>query len=127
MGYWIFMTAMCLLIPGILIAIGSVARHSAPKKINPVYGYRTSMSTKNKDTWEFANRHFGRLSWKWGWITLVISCVPMLAVIFASENVVSIVGTVVVTLQLIPILGMIPVVERALKREFDKDGSRRKY
>ncbi|MBP3674744.1 MAG: SdpI family protein [Oscillospiraceae bacterium] len=125
MGYWIFMTCMCLLIPGILIAIGSVARNNAPKDINPIYGYRTTRSMKNKDTWEFANTYFGKLAWKWGLIMLIVTFIPMLAAIWAGEEMVSIVGGVVVTLQLIPLLGMIPVVESALKKEFDKDGNRR--
>lgn len=119
------MTLMCLLIPGILVAIGSVFRNKAPKDINPIYGYRTAMSMKNKDTWEFANIRFGRLAWKCGWIMLAVSFIPMLAVIFASEKVVGIVSSILVTLQLIPLLGMIPVVEKALKKEFDKDGNRR--
>ncbi|MBQ7800843.1 MAG: SdpI family protein [Oscillospiraceae bacterium] len=125
MGYWIFMTCMCLLVPGILIAVGSVFRNKVPKDINPIYGYRTAMSMKNKDTWEFANICFGKLAWKWGLIMLVLSFIPMLAVIFASEAVVSTVGSILVALQLIPLLGMIPVVERALKKEFNQNGTRR--
>lgn len=124
MGYWIFMTCTCLLIPGILIGFGSISRNKAPKNINLIYGYRTTMSMKNKDTWEFANTLWGKLAWKWGWIMLFVSLIPMLAVFFAGEEVVSIVGTVVVMLQPIPVLATIPVVERALKKEFNKDGSR---
>lgn len=125
MGYWIFMTAMCLLIPGILIGFGSVVKDKAPKDINPIYGYRTTMSMKNKDTWEFANTRWGKLAWKWGWIMLVVTMIPMLAVIWAGEEIVSIVGTITVVLQIVPVLGTIPVVERALKKEFDKDGNHR--
>lgn len=125
MLYWIFMTLMCLLIPGILMAFGSILKRKAPNDINPLYGYRTSLSMKNKDTWAFANKYWGKLAWKWGIITLIISLIPMLAVIWASEDTVSIVGTVVVMLQLIPSLCTIPVVEKALKKEFDSDGNRR--
>lgn len=125
MGYWIFMTAMCLLIPGILMGFGSVCRNKAPENINLLYGYRTSMSMKNQDTWEFANKLWGKLAWKWGLITLIVSLIPMLAVFFAGEDTVSIVGSVIVVLQLIPLLATIPVVERALKHEFDPDGRQR--
>lgn len=125
MGHWIFMTFMCLLIPGILIGFGSVSKDKAPKDINPIYGYRTTMSMKNKDTWEFANTYWGRLAWKWGWIMLVITLMSMLAVIWTGGEVVYTVGSIIATLQLIPLLGTIPVVERALKKEFDKDGNRR--
>lgn len=125
MGYWIFMTAMCLLIPGILVGFGSIIKDKAPKDINPIYGYRTAMSMKNADTWEFANKYWGKLAWKWGMIMLIISLIIMLAVIFAGEDVVSILGSVLVMLQLIPVLGTIPVVEKALRKEFDNDGNRR--
>lgn len=125
MGYWIFMTCMCLLVPGILIAFGSVTRKHPPKEINYLYGYRTARSTKNQNTWEFANKLWGRLSVRWGIIMLVISVVTMLAVIWQSEQIVSTVGTILVTLQLIPVLGIIPVVERALRKNFDKDGNRK--
>lgn len=126
MGYWIFMTCMCLLIPGTLIGFSSISRNNAPNDINHLYGYRTTMSMKNKDTWEFANTLWGKLAWKWGWITVFITMIPMVTVFFAGEEMVSITGSVVIVLQLIPVLCTIPVVERALKREFDKDGSRRK-
>ncbi|MCY6372198.1 SdpI family protein [Clostridium ganghwense] len=30
-----------------------------PKEINSTFGYRTTMSSKNKDTWNFAHRYAG--------------------------------------------------------------------
>ena len=35
----------------------------APKEINSVFGYRTSMSMKNKDTWEFAHKYCGKVKY----------------------------------------------------------------
>lgn len=125
MGCWIFMTCMCLLVPGILIAFGGICKDKAPKDINHIYGYRTSMSMKNRDTWEFANTLWGKLAWKWGLWMLVGSAAALLAVIFAGENVVYIVGSVVCCLQIVIVLATIPIVERALRKEFDKDGNRR--
>lgn len=126
MGYWLFMTLMCLLIPGILIGFGSIFVKNAPGSINSLYGYRTSMSMKNKDTWEFANTLWGKLAVKLGLAMLVISLIVMLAVLFAGEAAVSLAGTVLMVLQLIPIIATIPIVEKALNREFDKYGNRRK-
>ena len=54
MLFWIFMFLMSLLIPLSMILIGRLFSRSAPKQINSVFGYRTAMSMKNKDTWEFA-------------------------------------------------------------------------
>ena len=55
MGFWIFMLIMDLLLPFTMIGFGRYFMKKAPKEINSVFGYRTSMSMKNKDTWEFAH------------------------------------------------------------------------
>ena len=125
MGMWIYLTLISLLVPGILAAIGSIFRNSAPADINPIYGYRSTMSMKNQDTWEFANTYWGKLAWKWGLTLIPASAAIMVAVIWAGVEVVSITLGVVEMLQILVLLGTIPAVERALKREFDQDGNRR--
>lgn len=124
MGFWFFMLAMDLLIPAIMLIIGYRFSRKAPGKINLLVGYRTTRSMKNEDTWEFANTLCGRLWKKWGWWTLLPSAVPMLFVIGQGEEIVAMVGLVICFLQLIPLLAVIPKVEAALKKTFDKDGNR---
>ena len=53
MGFWIFMLIMDLLLPFTMIGFGRYFMKKAPKEINSVFGYRTSMSMKNKDTCRF--------------------------------------------------------------------------
>ena len=60
MGFWIFMLIMDLLLPFAMIGFGRYFMKKAPKEINSVFGYRTSMSMKNKDTWEFAHKYCGK-------------------------------------------------------------------
>ena len=50
MGFWIFMMAMDLLFPVIMIVMGRYFMKTSPKEINYIFGYRTNMSMKNKDT-----------------------------------------------------------------------------
>ena len=57
MEFWIFMLIMDLLLPFTMIGFGRYFMKKAPKEINSVFGYRTSMSMKNKDTWEFAHKY----------------------------------------------------------------------
>ena len=57
MKFWIFMLIMDLLLPFTMIGFGRYFMKKAPKEINSVFGYRTSMSMKNKDTWEFAHKY----------------------------------------------------------------------
>ena len=41
MGFWLYCTAMCLLIPGIMLYFGWRFLNKPPKNINSMYGYRT--------------------------------------------------------------------------------------
>ena len=50
MGFWIFMLVMDLLIPVTMVFIGKRFQKKPPKEINGIYGYRTAMSMKNKET-----------------------------------------------------------------------------
>ena len=53
MGFFIFMFICNLLIPLLMIICGYFMRRKPPKEINGLIGYRTAMSRKNKDTWDF--------------------------------------------------------------------------
>ena len=125
MGFWLFMTAMTLLVPGILIGVGAWMQKHPPKDINWVIGYRTARSMKTRETWDFANRYSGKLLLRAGWFTLAVSLAVMLLTMFRSEAVVSAVSLVLIFCQLIPLIGVIVMVERALKRKFDRDGNPR--
>ena len=56
-----FNLALDLLVPLIMIGIGLSFLKKPPKDINGAYGYRTPMSMKNQDTWDFAHRVCGRV------------------------------------------------------------------
>lgn len=71
MGTWFMMLGFNLLIPAIMLISGKLMRRTAPKNINWIIGYRTTMSMKNEDRWAFAHKIAGALMWKWGWVTLV--------------------------------------------------------
>ncbi len=119
------MTAMLLLVPGLMLIIGHSFSKKAPDEINWVYGYRTTLSMKNKDTWEFANMLCGKLWKKWSVWVLIASVVPMLFFIGKSKEMIGTAGGIICTLQLIPVLAVIPKVEFALRKNFDKDGNRK--
>ena len=57
------------LIGFILLVIGLLQVYFPPKKINPLYGYRTSSSMKNQQTWDEANRYSARYT---AWTGLII-------------------------------------------------------
>ena len=125
MGFWIFMLAMGLLFPVVMILFGTMFMKSAPKKINYIFGYRTDMSMKNRDTWEFSHKYFGKLWFRLGLLLIPITVIPMLFVISKTENIVGTVGTVVMVIDLIILIAPIFPTEKALKNTFDKDGNRK--
>ena len=125
MGFWIFMMVINLILPITMIGLGRYYSYKAPKNINWVYGYRTPMSTKNKETWEFAHKYFGTLWYKFGIILLPVSIVAMLFVLGKSENIIGIVGEIICGVQVVLMVLVILPTEHALKKNFDKDGNRR--
>lgn len=125
MKFWIYMFIMDLLLPVMMICFGKIFRNRAPREINAVFGYRTSMSMKNKETWEFAHRYCGRLWYVLGWMMLVITAAVMLFAMGKSIEVVGMAGAIVMGVQLVPLVGSIIPTEMALRKTFDKNGNRK--
>jgi len=125
MFFWIFMLVMDLLIPFTMLGFGWYFLKRPPKEINSIFGYRTSMSMKNRDTWMFAHHYCGKLWYVCGLILLPLSVIPMLLVFGAAEDTVEAVGGIVCGLQMIFMIGSIIPTEAALRRTFDRNGRRR--
>lgn len=118
---FVFLLVMNSLIPVTMIIFGILWKSHPPKSINWAYGYRTSMSMKNNETWKFAHAHNAKI-WRWvGIIWLIISIVVMF--LFKDNyEVISIritfIGLAIMILSLIP-------TEMALRKRFDKNGNLR--
>ena len=124
MGFWIYMLAMDMLIPVIMLIFGGIFRKKAPKEINYAYGYRTARSMKNDETWEFAHRYLGRLWFAMSIICIVVTVAVMLFFIGTDKDTVGIVGTVIMFGSLFSIMLSVILTENALKKAFDKDGNK---
>lgn len=123
--FWIFMLIMDLLVPCMMIGFGKLFLNKAPKNINYTFGYRTTMSMKNQDTWQFAHKYCGRLWFIGGLILLPVSIIPLLCVLGREIESIAAVGTVICFAQIVPLVGSIIPTEIALKRAFDKNGKRK--
>lgn len=120
MGFWIFMLIVDVMIPLMMIAFGRLFLKHPPKEINAVFGYRTSRSMKNKDTWEFAHRYCGKLWYRCGLVMLPLSAAALLPAIGKEADVTGIVGGIVCPVQLLVLIGSIYPVEKALKKRFGR-------
>ncbi|NMM63613.1 SdpI family protein [Clostridium sp. P21] len=125
MGFKIFIIVCNLIIPVIMLFLGVKFRKHGPKNINGIYGYRTSMSMKNKETWEFAHQYCGRLWIKLGLIMLIISIIVSVLAFTRFDRAQGIIDAILVTMQTIALIVSIFPVEKALKNNFDRNGNRR--
>ena len=125
MGNWFMMLGFNLLIPAIMLGAGKLFSKDVPKDINWIFGYRTSMSMKNEDTWSFAHKVAGAFWWKWGWVALAVTVAAMLLVLGHSEELVSTAGCFLMFAQMIPLIAVIPHTEKTLRNTFDRDGTRK--
>lgn len=125
MGFWFFMTCCILLIPLTMIGFGLYFQKKAPQEINFLFGYRTEMSMKNKETWEFAHYTIGNIWYRTGLVLMIIVIFIMLYLFQKDINTISIAGTILMMIQLIPLIASIFLTETALKKHFDKDGNRK--
>ena len=79
----------------------------------------------NKDKWEFAHKYCGKVWYVCGMVMLPITVIFMLLVIGKNEDCVGSIGGIICGVQLIPLIGSILPTEIALKKNFDKNGTRR--
>lgn len=116
MMYFLFLCN--LLIPIIMIIVGRMMWKHCPAGINWVIGYRTKRSMKNMETWNFAHEYCGRLWWKIGWITLILSALAQLPFLNGNDEQLGILSVILCTVQCVLLIIPIFPTEAALKRTF---------
>lgn len=121
MGLLIFTT---LVFCTTMVIFGVLFLYRPPKEINDLYGYRTQMSSKNKDTWSFAHHYAGKVWFISGLLLLPVSAIVI--AVFWNTPSVSAVFWLVFSLQMLAFLLVIPLTEHKLHQVFDRHGRRRK-
>lgn len=108
-----------------MLIFGRIMWKHTPKNINYIFGYRTTRSMKNNDTWKFAHHYCGQLWWKLGIIMLVPTVFAHIPFYDSNENTIGIVTTIIMTIQIINLIASIFSTERKLKNTFNDDGTRK--
>ena len=124
---WIARLLCLLAMPDFMIRCGRQFQRGNAKTIDPMYGYRTVMSMKNQDTWDYAHQVCGRVWWRTGWILLALSAVLLawMQTRPGGEQTNWLLGILVMLGEGTALILTIIPVERALKKTFDKNGNRR--
>ena len=113
-------TFLHLLIGPLMLVISLIFFYFPPKKINHIYGHRTSMSMKNQDTWKEANKRSTNMML----LVSALTCIFQLIGIVFNINQLTTILYATVFLVASLIIGVI-VIEKQLKAIFDEDGNRK--
>ncbi|HNV04670.1 MAG TPA: SdpI family protein [Petrotogaceae bacterium] len=106
-----------------MIGFGYMLSKKTPKGINSLIGYRSPMSTKNLDTWKFANEYSGRFWIKSGFITAAVSII--LAFALQPISIYQKLMFAMIYVQIAVLLLVIPFTEIALRKKFYKTGEKK--
>ena len=123
MEFKIFMAFAVLLIPGIMVFFGRVMADHPPKTINAAYGYRTTMSMINQDTWDYAQAACAKRWRRWG---RVLALITLIVLFFALRRptFADVLG-IYTAFETVYLLASVAATEMDLRRTFDKEGRRR--
>ena len=123
MAFRAFMAFAVFLIPGIMIISGRIMTDHPPKTINGAYGYRTAMSMKNQDTWDYAQAACAERWRRWGRILVLITLV-LLIVALRRPAFADVLGFYT-AFETAFLLASVAATEIDLRRTFDEKGQRR--
>lgn len=114
-----------LLFPAFIIAISAIWMNHPPKEINAMAGYRTYRSMRSPETWKFAHKYVCRLWLYTEFPTGVVSVVIFILFRGYGSDTLGCITFLAMMGHLLAIcLPMIPT-EKALEKNFDKNGNRR--
>lgn len=113
-----------LLFPLMMIIAGYFMYKHSPKDINGIIGYRTKLSMKNQETWDFAQKFCGKLWLKIGGIMFLLSIILQIPFKESNQNIIFRFIVIFTMIQIIILMTSIFMVEKALKDNFDENGNR---
>lgn len=122
MGFWLYVFLVTLLIPFTLLLMWYICPKF--KEINTTSGYRTTLSMKNQETWDFSQNYCAKLSLYMFFPSLILSFVTMPFFINQSTTIIGWMGLVVTLVQMMSFVVIIMATEKALKKNFDEKGNR---
>lgn len=107
-----------------VIIIGLIMWKHCPHNYNSIFGYRSSLSTLNIETWKFANTDCGKRRWKIGWVMFVAMALVQLPFYGSSEKRIALLAMAIAFIECSVIVHSAFLTERALKKNFTADGEK---
>lgn len=125
MNYFALMITIFLL-PLVMVICGMSYTKRGPKKITRLQGYRSKMSMKNRETWDFAHKNLGDMWFKLGAPLLAVTSVVSLLVFRETTEQITTWCCVIFVIQLVIMVLPVAYTEKALKENFDENGKWKK-
>ncbi|MDD3242938.1 MAG: SdpI family protein [Eubacteriales bacterium] len=114
----VFLTCCNLLLPLMMVVVGTVFIRRPPKTINGWYGYRTALSMSSPEAWAFAHAHCGRVWVRVGAVLLAVSAGVSAVLLFFSAQAQAMGCLILVTAQTVGMILSISPTQRALRQRF---------
>lgn len=127
MGYRILFLVSVSFVPLLLIASGKIFAKFPSKEPNIALGFRTKLSMKNKDTWNYAQELFPKVWIKLGSYLLPISIAVMYVMHSDDKDFTGSVAVAIMLVQALAMLVSIYSVNQKLKKAFNSDGTRKQF
>ena len=99
-----------------LLLLGYIYKIRPPKKINPIYGYRTKQSMKNQEVWDYANKIGANAIINVGIITTISGVIPLITDWEHAHF-------IPLSIMVIALIGGMIYCEKLLNKRFDKEGN----
>lgn len=102
---------------GFLFLFSIIFYFFPPKKINPIYGYRTNKTTKNNTIWEFANNFFTKQFLIYSSISFIFT----LILAYISKNL----SWQPMAIMLLSLAVSVIKTEQEISKKFDEEGNKK--
>ena len=110
----IIMAAVLMIVPLTMILAGKLLE-KFPPPMNGMIGYRTKRSMRDPGSWELAQKLIAETWIKWGLASLLVTIAACAYILLTDEDTAGTLTVILVYAQMVPLIGAIAPVEKALK------------
>ena len=110
----IIMAAVLMIVPLTMILAGKLLE-KFPPPMNGMIGYRTKRSMRDPGSWELAQKLIAETWIRWGLASLLVTIAACAYIILTDEDTAGTLTVILVYAQMVPLIGAIAPVEKALK------------
>ena len=110
----IIMAAVLMIVPLTMILAGKLLE-KFPPPMNGMIGYRTKRSMRAPKSWDLAQKLIAETWIKWGLASLLVTIAACAYILLTDEDTAGTLTVILVYAQMVPLIGAIAPVEKALK------------